>query len=307
MPSVAAARNANAKFHPSYSPVAVFVGGTSGIGQAMAEAFARYTNGKASIFILGRNRTAGEAIIATFPKPQDAESQWHHEFLECDVWLMKNVHALTKTLLERVSTINFLVFTQSVPTLGPKQESAEGLDIRLALRYYSRWVLIDDLLPGLRKARELGQDAKVMSILAAGQYSKLDINDLGLKKKFTPYKAMLQTASYNDLMVAEYAKRELDIAFTHIYPGYVKTPWIYKIDDWVFRAMYPIMFPLYLVFTTPVKDCAEYMLFALFDGEKGMFRRGPTGDNIAYSRLGENDLKDASAIFLLLSYVTKLL
>ncbi|TFK44029.1 hypothetical protein BDQ12DRAFT_1162, partial [Crucibulum laeve] len=86
------------------------------------------------------------------------------------------------------------------------------------------------------------------------------------------------------LILQEYAKREPDIAFTHIYPGFVKTPWIHKTDDWVFRAIYPIMFPIYLVFTTPVKDCAEYMLFALFDGEKGMFRRSPTGDNIGMSK-----------------------
>jgi len=46
MTSLAAVRAANAAFSSSYIPTALFVGGTSGIGQATAEAFARYTKGE---------------------------------------------------------------------------------------------------------------------------------------------------------------------------------------------------------------------------------------------------------------------
>lgn len=69
MPSLAAVRTANAAFNPSYAPVALFVGGTSGIGQGLAEAFAHHTKGNAHIVIIGRNRAAADAIIAQFPNP----------------------------------------------------------------------------------------------------------------------------------------------------------------------------------------------------------------------------------------------
>ena len=65
MPSISKIRADNAVFSPSYLPVALFVGGTSGIGQAAAEAFARYTKGDAHIIICGRNRAAAESIIAS--------------------------------------------------------------------------------------------------------------------------------------------------------------------------------------------------------------------------------------------------
>jgi len=45
MPSLKDVQTTNAQFSPTYRPVAMFVGGTSGIGQAMAEKFAHHTKG----------------------------------------------------------------------------------------------------------------------------------------------------------------------------------------------------------------------------------------------------------------------
>jgi NAD(P)-dependent dehydrogenase (short-subunit alcohol dehydrogenase family) len=109
MPSISTIRADNAAFSPSYTPVALFVGGTSGIGRATAEAFTRYTKGEAHIIICGRNRTAAKLIIAGFPKA----SKGHHEFVECDVSLMKNVQMATTKLLAAVPKLNFLVLSTS--------------------------------------------------------------------------------------------------------------------------------------------------------------------------------------------------
>ena len=198
MPALLAARAANAAFSPAYFPVAVFVGGTSGIGRACAEAFARYTQGNAHIVIVGRNKSAADEIIASFPKPTKSEAK--HEFVSCDVFLMRNVQATTTSLRERLPKINFLMLSPGLFNLHGRDETVEGIDKRLGLHYYARWKFVYDLLPLVRRAKDAGEDAKIMSILGAGHGGPVDLNNLGLKKSFSPAKAGLASPTYTDLM-----------------------------------------------------------------------------------------------------------
>lgn len=204
MPSLSSIRTSNKASFSSLSasgsnslPVAVFVGGTSGIGQATAEAFSRYTNGAAHIIIVGRNRAAGEAIIASFPK--DPRSKY--EFVECDVSLISNVRAVTKELLGALPKLNYLVTSAGGLASYSKQQTPEGLDGTLALTYHSRWKFIHDLLPLLKKAREEGENARVLTVLAAGEGGAITPGDWEVTEKYSMGKAMGAGGTYNDLMV----------------------------------------------------------------------------------------------------------
>lgn len=77
----------------------------------------------------------------------------------------------------------------------------------------------------------------------------------------------------------EYSLREPDIAFTHIFPGVIDTPAM-RVDHWAFKLFSPLIELLMWLFSTSPKDCAEYMWFALLDGNKGFFRRDNKGENI---------------------------
>ncbi|KIK00448.1 hypothetical protein K443DRAFT_7651 [Laccaria amethystina LaAM-08-1] len=267
MSPLASIRSSNAAFSPSYPPVALFVGGTSGVGQAMAEALGRYTKGNATIIIAGRNRAAADPIIAKLPKPTTPGVS--HEFVECDATLMRNVRATTKEILARHPKINFLVMSPGYLTLRGRDETEEGIDRKLALNYYARWTFATRLLPALKRAKEDGEDAKVFSVMAVGRGGELDVEDLGLKKSYSVLKAALASPTYNDLMIEKLAERNPDLTFIHAHPGVVRTNMLNSAQSTILWA---------------TSDCAEYMWHGLFNSTKGAFRIRSHGENIGKTR-----------------------
>lgn len=198
MPSLSAAEASNAQYAPGYIPTAIFIGGTSGIGRAMAEALATQTNGRANIILIGRNKAAADEIIASFPPPPSATVK--HEFVSCDAAELKNVHKTCQELLGRLDKINILVLSAGVAGFK-RNDTSEGLDTTMVLGYYSRPKFIIELLPLLSKAKAAGEDARVLSILAAGMGPSIDPNeDLGVDN-WSIKRAMWATATYNDIMI----------------------------------------------------------------------------------------------------------
>jgi hypothetical protein len=197
MPSLKTVQASNAVYAPKYTPTAVFVGGTSGIGRAMAEAFAKQTNGNANIIIVGRNKAAAEEIIATFPTP--SSSHVKHEFISCNAQELKNVHETTQLILKKLEKINLLVLSAGGMAFS-RQDTAEGNEVSLVLRTYSRVKFTMELMPLLEKAQAAGEDARVTSILAPAKGGSPDLQDLNLTK-WSFFRAMTATGNYNDIAV----------------------------------------------------------------------------------------------------------
>jgi NAD(P)-dependent dehydrogenase (short-subunit alcohol dehydrogenase family) len=187
-------------------PVGVFIGGTSGIGRAMAQAFHRYTGGKCHIIIVARSQSAADAVFAGFadPSPEEGPASvvWKREFIACDVSLMRNVRETSEKLRERLPKINYLILSCGMASFSnDRDETEEGIARLSALRYYSRWKFIYELLPLLRKAAELGEHGSVLSINATGMSWNVPEDDLGLKKGYRGWKAMILSMVYGDYMI----------------------------------------------------------------------------------------------------------
>ncbi|EAU89862.1 hypothetical protein CC1G_07014 [Coprinopsis cinerea okayama7 len=281
------------------SPVAVFVGGTSGIGQGMAEAFGRMTNGNAHIIIVGRNRQAAESVLSNIPSPTSPPSQpqsgasttkeWTREFIQCDATLMKSVQTASNEILAKHGKINYLIQSPGIMTTGGRDETSEGIDKKLALHYYARWKFIDELLPALRRANKDGEDAKVMSVLGAGYGGEIDVDDLGLVKGYSTRAAALQGTTYNDLMMEEFSNRNPGLTFIHAQPGGVKTNIANNSPSLLVRLAGKIGLFFVAPFLSTSEQCAHYMWKAIFNHAGGAFRTNPKGADIGKWRYFGNE------------------
>lgn len=57
------------------------------------------------------------------------------------------------------------------------------------------------LLPKLEKSADKGEEARVLSVLAAGKGGAIDLNDLGLKDSYGLKRKADSATTYNDLMI----------------------------------------------------------------------------------------------------------
>ncbi|KAF9061636.1 hypothetical protein BDP27DRAFT_1142382, partial [Rhodocollybia butyracea] len=259
-------RASNAAISFPYTPVAVFVGGTSGIGRGIAEAFARHTKGNAHIILVGRNRAAAESIISGFPRPSISNGAVapKHEFLSCDATLMRNVDQASKQLLALTpgGKINFLVMCPGFSSLA-WDETEEGIDKKMALHYYTRWKFIQDFMPALVKAKEDGEDAKIFSTLTTKRTGpKIDLSDLGMKKT-KPANTSIITTIYNDLMMDELTLRHPSLTFVHAYPGWVSTNIGSASPTPIIRVASKSVLGLLKPWMTSKEDVGEYLLHGL--------------------------------------------
>ncbi|TFK23777.1 NAD(P)-binding protein [Coprinopsis marcescibilis] len=281
MPSQAIAVAANATYYPGYVPTMVVVGGTSGVGEAIARSFATHTKGRATIVLVGRNKAAADKILASLYKPApEIAKDSTYEFISCDILSMKNIHLFNEDLKKKLNKVNYLVLSAGGPVSfkNSRNDTEDGLDAMMAMMFYARFAVLHGLLPLLEKAKDLGEDAGVMSVLRPWYpASWVDMDDLGLKKNFTFLKAIVATCAYNDLMLQGFSEREPDIGFTHIHPGSVDTM-MFQSQNWILHILLRLFAWIWTI--TPEK-CGEWMLYALLQTKRGLTLRNGYGDEEA--------------------------
>jgi NAD(P)-dependent dehydrogenase (short-subunit alcohol dehydrogenase family) len=204
MPALAAARAANASFQPAYGrrPVAVVLGGTAGIGAAIAQTLAKHLHGDLDVILVGRSAAGADAVFYSLLALTLSRAPMR-EFVRCDATLMRDVVHAAETIRAKVQRVNFLVLTPGVPTLAGRDETDEGLDRKLALHYFKLAqecacaACVDRasadarprLMPLLEAARDRGEEARVMSVFNAAGGAVVDLSDLGLQRTYSVARA----------------------------------------------------------------------------------------------------------------------
>lgn len=224
---------------------ALVVGGTAGIGYAMAVRLAA-ESASSRIIISGRN------------KPKDIPHP-NMEFSPLDASSMRAIKKYTDAFKStQPEPLDLLILTQGIFTMAGRTETAEGIDNKMALHFYGKQLLIRELLPALK------QDARVVIVLdgkTGSAPSQLDWTDLDLKRNYTLSNAAKYCVTMTDAMVQAFAARqEAEGAgrrhFIHAFPGVVNTSIAGKLP-WFVR---PLAKGLFSVAGTSPDTCAEHML-----------------------------------------------
>lgn len=141
MVSLQVIRESNSRIGTSLQPgfVAVFVGATSGIGEATLKEITKHTR-RPRIYFLGRRESEGNRIKGELKK-LNAEGEYH--FLQYDVSLLKNVDEACRYIRDREPAINLLFLSSGTLTSGKRECVADFLYVRYKIRYYDLLVHLD--------------------------------------------------------------------------------------------------------------------------------------------------------------------
>src|ERR1700761_8745383 len=146
MVSIKEIRASNALINDATGPrVAVFVGGTSGIGKFTVKALVA-AGTSVRIYLIGRRSSAEssrafiEELAAINPK---AEVVW----TEGEISLLADSKRVCEIIKSKESRVDLLFLSAGYAPFGTRQETSEGIEIAQSLEYYSRILFIQHLLP----------------------------------------------------------------------------------------------------------------------------------------------------------------
>ena len=173
------------------------VGGTGGLGQALAKQMAGLG---ATVTVVGQTfRDAGVPNL---------------KFERADLSSMAEAVRIGKLL---PADLDVVVLTTGIIAAPKREETPEGLERDLAVSYLSRLALLRELAPRLKA----GTRIFVMGMPGSG--TKGDFGDLNAERAYESMAVHLNTVAGNEALVLEGQRRWPSLAFFGLNPGLIKT------------------------------------------------------------------------------------
>ncbi|KAK0551744.1 hypothetical protein OC861_002210 [Tilletia horrida] len=286
---------------PAFIPLAVLLGGTSGIGLHTAYSLNSAFKGRVHLIFSSRSAARGNEAISALPYPPSAENGGSAEFISVDAFSMAGIRELGKKIQQRAEEksggkVNYLVLSCGQLVMQGSDRTEEGIERKLAGNFYSRFALAEILSPNLEAATKAGEPARVISVLAPGRGGPIDTNDFGLAKEAqVSGRGMLHLArwlrqaemagvTYGDWMTEKMAQLYPSVSWFHTYPGIVKTGVLQQFPL-IFRVLAK---PLFWVAGISAEESGENHAALLLDEQYkdgGAFFKGPHGEDIQKTQI----------------------
>lgn len=275
LPDILASNTSLLTTNPT-NPIAVFVGGTAGIGLGALQALIKHT-AKPTIYIVGRSLSKLDALIAELKVSN--ENAVLIPVHASDLTLVHDAQRAAAEIASQVEHVDLLIMTCGYVTFtGREEHAAEGLDKVTAVRYYSRMAFI----LGLKEKLQAAPAPRIVSVLAGGAEGALWKEDLLLREEGhygtgVTGSASAAAAGMTSLFFVNISKETgwERAVFAHIFPGLVST----KLE---FRGLGAVMNWLLKWIAQPIIGLVGYSLQeagerVLFVGTSGRFRRLENG------------------------------
>ncbi|RDW71426.1 hypothetical protein BP6252_07989 [Coleophoma cylindrospora] len=284
MVSLSAVQSSNSLI-PSTLPrglVAVFVGGTSGIGESTLKKFAKLSI-TPRIYIIGRSQEAGERIEA---ECRLLNPEGVYIFIQADVSLIRVVDELCEEIKAKETHLNILFLSAGLPILD-RRETPEHLHLLASLNYYSRLRFITNLLPLLQRASAL---RRVVTVAGGGLEGPLDPSDFpALHVPLRAIRGHLTTLI--TLGLEAVATKAPEVSFVHDYPGTVKTPLMSRTEGFLGVFLRALVYLLGRWMCVPLEESGDRHLYlatsARYPPRKGESSRDfavPLGSGVEVAR-----------------------
>ncbi|XXH02618.1 hypothetical protein Hte_008997 [Hypoxylon texense] len=252
--------------------VAVFVGGTSGVGEYTVKTLAKYAS-KPRVYIVGRSREAADRIIGECKQLSGGGGTF--EFIQADVSLLKSVDDVCRQIRSKETEINILFESQG--SMGFAQTTSEGLPLASCLVMHSRMRFILNLLPLLQRARSL---RRVVSVQAATCEGAVDLANIP-GRGFPLARWRNQVASVQTLLLGEAARRAPAVGFVHTLPGIVRSGISRDARGLKMSLLVGIFSILQPLVETPPAECGERHVFYATSAMYAARQDSATGAGVA--------------------------
>jgi NAD(P)-dependent dehydrogenase (short-subunit alcohol dehydrogenase family) len=195
--------------------VCVVTGATAGIGEVTARELARMG---ARVIGVGRNP---QKCADTSARIQAATGNPAVEFLVADLSSQAQVRKLAAEIGQRAPRLDVLV-NNAGAFLNTRQESADGIEMTMALNHLNYFLLTHLLLDQLKA----GAPARIVNVSSdAHRNGRIDFDDIEARRKFNGWRMYSQSKLANVLFTQELARRleGARVTANSLHPGFVAT------------------------------------------------------------------------------------
>ncbi|KAN0091229.1 hypothetical protein V8E55_004795 [Tylopilus felleus] len=180
-------------------------GGTAGIGYEVARAFAA---SRARVLLLSRKVENGDRAMAEIKKAVSDQADVH--FVECDLGNIKNVKETGDRIREEEKRLDIIVADAGIG-VNKFDVSSDGFDRHFAVNHLGHFLLINRLLPLMRKTSKLANAPPPRIVSVSSELHRMAPSSI----QFASKEEVMEAGSRNLSAVSLYARSKLaNILFT---------------------------------------------------------------------------------------------